>query len=90
MEQQEPLDGFATARLKVVGVGLDEIAEPPNIDDVMTLLIKVVCTGRGVKRMKDGELRREATMSVLEMDVKEGPSKPTGEPNLFSVDDDED
>jgi hypothetical protein len=89
-EQQEPLDGFATARLKVVGVGIDEIAEPPNIDDVMTLLVRVVCTGRGVKRMKDGELRREATMSVLEMEVKEGPTKPTGAPDLFSVNDDDD
>lgn len=88
-EQQAPLDGFATARLRVVGVSIDEIGEPPNIDDQMTLLLKVVCTGRGVKRRPDGELRREATMSVLEMEVKEGPTKPTGAPDLFSVDDED-
>lgn len=89
MEQQAPLDGFAAARLRVVGASIDELADPPNIDDTMVLIVQVTCTGRGVKRMKDGELRREAIMTVSAMEVKEGPTSPTGEPHLFSDADDD-
>lgn len=89
-EQQSPLPSLDAARIKFSGMAIDEIGNPPEIDDEMTFVVTAVCTGRGVQRMKDGELRRTATMQVLDLDVKEGPTRPTGEPSLFSDGDGDD
>lgn len=90
MEQQEPLAGLEAARIKFTGMSLDEMGTPPQIDDRMTFLVEAVCTGRGVQRMKDGELRRTATMEVLDLAAQTGPTKPEGAPNLFSVENETD
>lgn len=89
-EQQSPLEGLEAARIKFSGMAIDEIGNPPQIDDTMTFIVEAVCTGRGVQRMKDGELRRTATMQVLDLEVKSGPTRPNGEPTLFNPDDDND
>lgn len=89
-EQQEPLEGLEAARIKFTGMSLDEVTAPPQIDDRQTFLVEAVCTGRGVQRMKDGELRRTATMTVIDLAAQGGPTKPSGAPDLFSVKDDED
>lgn len=85
--QQEPIEGLESARVKFAGMSLDELGNPPEIDDRMTFLVEAVCTGRGVQRMKDGEMRRTATMEVLTLEPQGGPVKPTPAPSLFSVGD---
>jgi hypothetical protein len=90
MEQQEPLAGLEAARIKFTGMSLDEVTAPPNIDDRQSFIVEAICTGRGVQRMKDGELRRTATMTVIDVAAQGGPFKPEGAPNLFSVNDETD
>lgn len=86
-EQQAPLDGFVVSRLKLVGV-IDDINDNylPDLDDILTLTVKVRCTDRAVKRMSNGELRRVAVITVDTAEITQGPTKPTGEPHLFSED----
>jgi hypothetical protein len=84
-EQQEPLDGLEACRVKFVDVALDEIDEPPDIDDRMHFTVEAICVGRTTERMKDGELRRTAKMRVTALDPQGGPLKPASPPSLFSV-----
>ncbi|MGH3495067.1 MAG: hypothetical protein ACRDQ1_17785 [Sciscionella sp.] len=88
-DQQEPIEGMESARVKFAGMSLDELGNPPEIDDVMEFYVKAVCTGRGVQRMRDGELRRTARMEVLALQPQGKPVKPQAEPNLYSVDEDD-
>jgi hypothetical protein len=88
--QQEPIEGLESARIRFAGMSLDELGNPPEIDDEMTFLVRAVCTGRGIQRMKDGELRRTATMEVLDVDPQGPPIKPSAAPNLFSIDEEDD
>lgn len=81
VRQQEPLEGFDVARLRITGVS-DEIMDPPDIGYRMKLLIDVECTGHELKKMKDGELRKTALIELLGMEIVSGPTAPTGEPNL--------
>lgn len=88
--EQEPIEGLEACRVKFAGMSLNELGNPPDIDDRMTFVVETVCTGRGVERMKDGELRRTARMEVLTLEPQGGPVKPSAAPNLFSVEDDGD
>lgn len=91
-QQQEPIEGMEACRVKFVGMSMDSIEEPPDIDDEMTFLVTTRCVGSGRQRMKDGELRLTRSMEVLTLEPQGAPSKPKAEPNLFTVarDDDED
>lgn len=89
--RQEALDeSLEAAHLRIVGASMDALANPPVIDQRMKVLVDCVCTGRGLARRKDGELRYTATMTVVDMEVVEGPTTPTGEPDLFSSQDPDD
>ncbi len=90
LPRQDPIDeSLEAAHLKVVGASMDAVQNPPKIDDRMKILVECVCTGRGLARRKDGELRYTATLSVVDMEVVEGPTTPTGDPDLFTAPDDE-
>jgi hypothetical protein len=89
-QQQEPIEGLEACRVKFVDVALDAIDDPPGIDDEMTFAVTAVCVARTRERMKDGELRNTAKMRVTSLEATSGAVKPTGGPNLFSVDDDDD
>lgn len=85
-EQQESLEGLEACRVKFVDVSLDEIADPPDIDDQMHFAVDAICVGRTTERMKDGEVRRTAKMRVTAVEPQGGPVKPASPPGLFSVD----
>lgn len=86
-QQQDPIEGMEAARVKFVGMSLDELGNAPEIDDRMRFSVDAICTGRGVQRMKDGELRRTATMEVLTLEAEGDPIKPATSPSLWSVED---
>lgn len=89
-EQQDPLDGLEACRLRFVDVACDEIEIPPDLDDEGLFLVRAVCVGRSLERMKDGELRRMAKMRVLSVEPQGPLAKPSNGPTLFSVGDDVD
>ncbi|MGH7687650.1 MAG: hypothetical protein ACREN2_12660 [Candidatus Dormibacteria bacterium] len=89
-KEQEPIEGLEACRVKFVGMSMDSLENPPEIDDEMTFLVHTRCVGSGRQRMKDGELRLTRSMEVLTLEAQDAPSKPSAGPNLFSVDDGED
>jgi hypothetical protein len=85
---QEVLDeAWQAARLRFTGMSVDELGIAYQIDDRGFFIVEAVCTGQGIQRMKDGELRRTLTMEVLGVEAKGDPIKPSDGPNLFTVDD---
>lgn len=86
--EQEPIEGLDACRVKFVGMSMDSLDDPPEIDDEMTFIVRTRCVGAGRKRMKDGELRRTRDMEVLTLEPQGGPSKPSAGPNLFGIDGD--
>jgi hypothetical protein len=85
-QQQEPIEGLDTARVRFVDMSLDELGNPPEIDDEMQFTVNAVCVARSQERMKDGELRRTAKMRVLSLSPNGPATKSSSGPNLFSVD----
>lgn len=86
MPNQEPL--LEAARVRFVGMSLDSLDEPPELDDTMTFEVKATCTGRLRERMRDGELRRVAIMTVDEVTALGSSTHPERDPELSYGDED--
>lgn len=89
-EAQEPVPGLETARVQFVGMSLDELGNPPEIDDTMTFVVQAICEARVLRRMKDGEYRRTAILRVTEVAAQGDPIKPDPKPagpSLWPVED---
>lgn len=90
-QQQEPIEGLESVRVKFVGMSMDSLEDPPEIDDEMTFVVRMRCVGSGRQRMKDGELRHTRSMEVLTLEPQaRPPAKPAATPNLFGIDGDGD
>lgn len=89
-QQQDSIEGLEACRVKFVGMSMDSLEDPPEIDDEMTFVVRTRCVGSGRQRMKDGELRHTRSMEVLTLEPQGGPVKPAATPNLFSVEGDGD
>jgi hypothetical protein len=91
-ERTEPLPGMGAYRIKFKGLSkidsLDESA--PQIGDKVTYLVETTCSEEGDILMKDGELRHVCGMDVIAVTPTGPPSKPAGEPDLFSDNADDD
>lgn len=91
-EHTEPLPGMSAYRVKFKGLSkidsLDEI--PPEIGDQVTYLVVTKCSEIGHILMKDGELRDVRGMDVVSVTAQGAPTKPTGEPDLFTETDEDD
>jgi len=71
-----------SAHVKFTGMSLNALETPPEIDDRMTFLVTAVCTGSGLERRKDGELRKTMKMEVLGVQVHGEIEKPERDPEL--------
>jgi hypothetical protein len=90
-EHTEHLPGMSAYRVKFKGLSkldsLDETA--PEIGDQVTYTVITSCSEIGHILMKDGELRDVRGMDVVAVTAQGAPTRPTGEPDLLSLIDDE-
>lgn len=87
-EQQQPLEGMEAVSVRFVGMAADSLDQLPELEEVMTFLVRAVCTGRGLELRKDGEKRRTARMEVIKLEPQGAPVKPDPKPAtppLFAV-----
>lgn len=89
---QEPISGMGATKVKLTRIPADQISpdELPAIEDRMVLTLSVVCTGRGMEKLRTGEQVPTARLEVLTLDVESGPTKPQTTPSLFKVEGDGD
>ncbi|MGH3994724.1 MAG: hypothetical protein ACRDSN_19955 [Pseudonocardiaceae bacterium] len=89
-QQQDSIEGLEACRVKFVGMSMDSLEDPPEIDDERTFVVRTRCVGNGRQRMKDGELRHTRSMEVLTLEPQGPPAKPAATPNPFGIDGDGD
>lgn len=89
--EQQALEGLEACRVKFTGMSIDEITEPPALDDVMEFKVRATCCVEPSKeRLRTGELRVTAKMRVESVEVVIGPTAPDNGPNLRALDDQDD
>jgi len=78
-----PLDALLE-EVRVKFSGTTTITGTPKIDDRMAFVVHTVCKAFTVQRGNSGELIPTATMEIVGVEVKSGPTSPTGAPDLFT------
>jgi hypothetical protein len=83
LEGQETLTGLKAVTLRLPAITIEDMGtDSLAIDDEFTIVLDVVCSGRGIERRPGGELRATATGKIREVQLTDGPRKPIGEPTL--------
>lgn len=71
-----------SAHVKFIGMSMNALEAPPEIDDRMTFTVTARCIGSGLERRKDGELRKTMKMDVEDVVVTGEIQKPERDPEL--------
>jgi hypothetical protein len=91
LPDQDPLYDMDALRTRIsFAKTTTDTLEPqqfPDLGDEQVYLIRAVCTGRGLEQLPDGEKRKTVRWEVTNLEPQGDLIKPTGQPNLFQVDD---
>jgi hypothetical protein len=74
-------------RIKFAGMGMDQLDDAPALDEKKVFTVEATCTAVTRERMKDGEIRHVARMTVDSVWIGDKSDRPAEPPALFPVGD---